>query len=221
MEFLKILINVDSSSGNEAGVADIISAWLKARSWTIEQQFVSGPNYNVFAHLGVATPRLIITTHLDTAPGFYNATEDELNVYGRGASDPKGVIISQLFAVQQLIDERHLANSDVGLLFVTSGETGGQGMIMAGDLNLAPQFVLAGEPTQLKLATGFVNSSTFRLISSTRKTFCFISPKIPGHANIPCGKVWNGSALWISLIRWICAPPAHDLPSGSVSPSVA
>jgi len=175
IRFLRILIDTPSLPGNETQVGDIVAAWLKARSWMIEWQPVTPTTQNVFAYRGTRNPRselpapfqrkhpanpfpprfrMLILLRLDALPPFIASSEDEINVYGTGATDSKGVLIAMLFAVQQMIDTRAVADNDVAFLFLTAGTPVYPGIRRAKDLGLSAKFVLAGHPTQQKLGLG-------------------------------------------------------------------
>jgi len=95
-------------------------------------------------------PRLIFNTHIDTVPPFFPATLDLDNgvLRGRGACDTKGIIAAQLLAAQQLVKE---GRTDIGLLYVVSEETDHMGMKFANQLDLDPEFLVVGEPTESRL----------------------------------------------------------------------
>jgi len=98
--------------------------------------------------------RLIVNSHMDTVPPYIPYTEDEENIYGRGACDAKGSIVAQLFAVTQMLAEGTLDPNAIGLLYVVEEETVSRGMLKANDLGLTPLYLLVGEPTDRLLASG-------------------------------------------------------------------
>ncbi len=82
--------------------------------WEVQLQKVEEDRFNLFAHRpGVAKPKLIFNSHLDTVPPFIPSSvdsEEEAQVEGgrrylrgRGACDTKGLIAAQLIAAQQLL----------------------------------------------------------------------------------------------------------------------
>ena len=68
--------------------------------------------------------------------------------------DAKGSVATQIIAVNTLISSGKINPDDVSMLYVVGEETGGDGMRAANDLDLKPQTVIFGEPTEGKLASG-------------------------------------------------------------------
>lgn len=158
-ELTKNLMNIPSLSGDEAAVGFYLRDYLESLGWTVELQKVTENQNNVIAYLN-ETPRVFLSTHIDTVPPFIAATEDEEKIYGRGACDAKGIIASQIFAAENL---RKQGVSDIGLLYTVEEETSSSGARAA---NLHPlaakcEYLVNGEPTDLDLAIG--SKGTFRL----------------------------------------------------------
>ena len=61
---------------------------------------------------------------------------------------------AQLVAVNNLLSAEKISADDIALLFVVGEEVGGDGMRKANDLELKPQIVIFGEPTEGKLVSG-------------------------------------------------------------------
>lgn len=158
-ELTKNLMNIPSVSGDEQAVGFFLRDYLEGLGWTVELQKVSENQNNVIAYLN-DTPRVFLSTHMDTVPPFIAATEDDEKIYGRGACDAKGIIASQIFAAEEL---RKQGVSDIGLLYTVDEEQGSSGAKAA---NLHPlaarcEFLINGEPTDNDLAIG--SKGTFRL----------------------------------------------------------
>ena len=151
-ELTKELINIPSISGDEAAVGAFLGEYLQSLGWTVEMQEVEGARKNVVAHLS-DNPRVFLSTHMDTVPPFIAASEDDANIYGRGACDAKGIIASQIFAAEKLRRENI---SDIGLLFTIDEEQGSTGARAANNLPIASkcQYLINGEPTDNQLAIG-------------------------------------------------------------------
>lgn len=115
---------------------------------------VQQDRHNIFAYrpeLGpTPQPRLLFNTHIDTVPPFMPAILDREAGFlrGRGACDTKGLLAAQLLAAQQLVKE---GRTDVGLLYVVSEETDHSGMKVANHLQLRPDFLVVGEPTESRM----------------------------------------------------------------------
>ncbi len=143
------LVNIPSVSGEEGACGDFIASYLAARRWEVECIPVSAGRFNVLASRG--RPDVVLSTHLDTVPPFIPAREEPEFIYGRGSCDAKGIAAAQVVAAQKLIDA---GVTNLGLLFVVGEETVSDGACAA---NLKPRgsaYLINGEPTDNKLATG-------------------------------------------------------------------
>ncbi len=54
---------------------------------------------------------------MDTVPPFIAHSEDELTIFGRGACDAKGSIVTQLIAINEMLNDGSLNPNDIGLVF--------------------------------------------------------------------------------------------------------
>ena len=152
-------MKIPSISGDEEAVGFFLRDYLEGLGWTVELQAVSENQNNVIAYLN-STPRVFLSTHIDTVPPFIAPTEDAEKIYGRGACDAKGIVASQIFAAENL---RKQGVNDIGLLFTVDEEQSSTGAKAA---NLHPlavkcEYLINGEPTDLDLAIG--SKGTFRL----------------------------------------------------------
>ncbi|MDQ3131191.1 MAG: M20/M25/M40 family metallo-hydrolase [Acidobacteriota bacterium] len=146
------LINIPSASGDEQAVGFYLRDYLERSGWTVELQAVSENQNNVIAYLN-DTPRVFLSTHIDTVPPFIAASEDEEKIYGRGACDAKGIVASQIFAAEEL---RKQGIEDIGLLFTVDEEQSSTGAKVADTHPIAAkcEYLINGEPTDLDLAVG-------------------------------------------------------------------
>jgi acetylornithine deacetylase len=151
-ELTTTLMNIPSVSGEEEAVGFFLRDYLEKLGWTIELQPVSTNQNNVIAYLN-DTPRVFLSTHLDTVPPFIPPTEDEEKIYGRGACDAKGIIASQIMAAEEL---RRQGFSDIGLLYTVDEEQSSVGAKAANTHPLAKkcEYLINGEPTDNDLAIG-------------------------------------------------------------------
>jgi acetylornithine deacetylase len=157
-ELTKTLVNINSVTGREAECAHFLSDRLGKLGFEVEAQSVDGVRCNVFATRG--QPRVVLSTHMDTVPPFFEAREDADYIYGRGSCDAKGIIAAQVAAAQRLLGE---GRSNFGLLILVGEETLSDGAHAA---NLAPrgsQYIINGEPTDNRLAVGSKGNLWFRL----------------------------------------------------------
>jgi len=115
----------------------------------VELQPVGPERSNVLALNG--EPEVVLSTHIDTVPPFFPASEDEEHIHGRGSCDAKGILASQVIATERLLAE---GVKNFGLLFLVGEETLSDGARVA---NLTPRgtkYIINGEPTDNKLALG-------------------------------------------------------------------
>ena len=151
-ELTRRLIDIPSVTGDELAVGQFLSSYLEQQGFIVERQEVAPDRFNVIATTN-APPRVLFSTHMDTVPPFIAASEDDEFIYGRGSCDAKGIIAAQIFAAEQL---RRDSVNDIGLLFTVDEELSSHGAQAANKHPLARecQFLINGEPTDSRLATG-------------------------------------------------------------------
>lgn len=164
------LMSIPSVSGDEEAVGFWLRDHLESLGWNVELQPVGERTghrqNNVIATLN-ETPRVWLSTHMDTVPPFIPPSEDDEKIYGRGACDAKGIIAAQITAAEELKNE---GIEDIGLLYTVEEERSSTGAKAA---NLHPlaakcEYMINGEPTDNDLAIG--SKGTFRLnIKTTGK----------------------------------------------------
>jgi acetylornithine deacetylase len=155
------LLTLDSSTGAEGGAVDFVSKWLVARGWYVTLQEVTRDRANVWASR--AGRGVTLSTHLDTVPPYIPPRLDGNRLYGRGACDAKGIAAAMLVAAENLAN----AGEDrVDLLFVVGEEKGSDGARAANRLRPTSKFLVNGEPTESKLASGAKGS--LRVMVRTR-----------------------------------------------------
>lgn len=152
-------MNIPSVSGEEERVGFFLRDYLESLGWTVELQPVSENQNNVIAYLN-ETPRVFLSTHMDTVPPYLPPSEDDEKIYGRGACDAKGIIASQIFAAEEL---RKQGVRDIGLLYTVDEEQSSTGAKEANKHALAAkcEYLINGEPTDNDLAIGSKGSLRF------------------------------------------------------------
>lgn len=143
------LLAIPSQSGDEKRVVDFVSRWLVARGWNVTVQAVSKGRGNVWASR--AGKGVTFSTHLDTVPPHIAPKLDEEKLHGRGACDAKGIAAAMLIAAERLVEA---GENRVDLLFVVGEEAGSDGARAANNLPATSRFLVNGEPTESKLASG-------------------------------------------------------------------
>src|SRR6185369_13208696 len=143
------LLTIDSSTGAESAAVDFVSKWLIARGWNVNLQEVSRGRANVWAFR--AGGGVTLSTHLDTVPPYIAPKLVGDKLQGRGACDAKGIAAAMLVAADQLAKS---GEERVDLLFVVGEEKGSDGARAANRLKATSKFLVNGEPTESKLASG-------------------------------------------------------------------
>jgi acetylornithine deacetylase len=165
-ELTKQLIDIPSVTGDEKAVGEFLSAQLESLGYKVERQELEKDRFNVFATTG-ASPRVVLSTHMDTVPPHIPASENEELIYGRGACDAKGIIAAQIIAAEILRAE---GVGEVGLLFTVDEEAGSQGARIANANPLASEceYLINGEPTDNRLASATKGSLRLTLTATGR-----------------------------------------------------
>ncbi len=143
----RALVDVDSTTGQEAAVGALLGSELERRGYRVERQKVDGDRANLLASLD--DPLVVLSTHQDCVPPFFASRMNGDVLYGRGACDAKGTIAAQVAAAERLRAE---GERRVGLLFVVGEERGSDGARAAAALARGSRFLVNGEPTESKLA---------------------------------------------------------------------
>ncbi len=155
------LLAIPSPTRDEGRAVEFISRWLIARGWNVTLQEVSAGRSNVWASRrgGGVT----LSTHLDTVPPYVPPRLDAGKLHGRGACDAKGIAAAMLVAADRLADT---GEERVDLLFVVGEERGSDGARAANQLEATSRYLINGEPTESRLATGC--KGAWRVTARTR-----------------------------------------------------
>ncbi|TPX30898.1 hypothetical protein SmJEL517_g05641 [Synchytrium microbalum] len=159
MGLLKLIMDVESTTNNEEGVAKVLSKYLVDQlGWKSDLRYADPGRPNVLA---VPIPqrtwecKILMNSHIDTVPPYIPYSEDHENIYGRGSCDAKGSIAAQVVAVQELLEEGRIKAGDVAVCYVIGEEKDHNGIIkMNNEEGLTPRYMIVGEPTESKLARG-------------------------------------------------------------------
>lgn len=148
-ELTKSLIHISSSTGEEEEAVFFLKEYFESSGFNVELQKVEKGRCNIFAKIN--DPEIVLSTHIDTVIPFLPFEEDEENIYGRGACDAKGILASQIKAVERL---KASGYDKIGILVVVGEEGGSDGAKAANFIENNCRFLINGEPTENKLATG-------------------------------------------------------------------
>ncbi|MBI2408430.1 MAG: M20/M25/M40 family metallo-hydrolase [Gemmatimonadetes bacterium] len=143
------LLAIPSTSRDEGRAVEFVARWLIARGWNVTLQEVTPGRSNVWASRrgGGVT----LSTHLDTVPPYVAPRLTGDRLYGRGSCDAKGIAAAMLAAADRLVEA---GEERVDLLFVVGEERGSDGARAANQLDATSRYLINGEPTESRLATG-------------------------------------------------------------------
>lgn len=144
------LLSIQSPTGHEGRAVEFVSRWLVARGWNVTVQEVTPGRSNVWASRG-GRGGVTLSTHLDTVPPFIAPRLDGDQLRGRGACDAKGIAAAMLVAADRLVSS---GETRVDVLLVVGEEAGSDGARAANQLAATSRFLINGEPTESRLASG-------------------------------------------------------------------
>jgi len=145
------LLAIQSTTGSEAAAVDFVSRWLVARGWNVALQEVSRGRSNIWASRSGGRGGVTFSTHLDTVPPFVPPRLEGTRLFGRGASDAKGLAAAMMVAADRLVTN---GEKRIDLLLLVGEEKGSDGARAANNLSPTSRFLINGEPTESKLASG-------------------------------------------------------------------
>ena len=209
------LVQIESVTNDEHHLGMFLDRYLKTHGFTVERQRVPQrhqestgtvidrrPRDNLYAYPGHSREaRVLLTSHLDTVPPFYNYSVDpDGSIWGRGVVDDKACVAVQTIAALELLsaDTSVRRTGDLALLFVVGEEKGGDGMRKVNDLDLKWETVIFGEPTEMQLACGHKGNLGFVVHATGRG----------GHSGYP----ELGVDANLMLIRALVALADMDMP---------
>ena len=143
------LLAVQSPTGAEGPAVDYVARWLVRRGWSVTVQEVAPGRGNVWATRGRGA--VTLSTHLDTVPPYYPPRLQGSRLYGRGSCDAKGIAAAMLCAADRLARQ---GEERVDLLLLVGEEKGSDGARAANHLPATSRWLVNGEPTESKLASG-------------------------------------------------------------------
>ena len=147
------LVDMESITENEKQVGEYLLHYLSGLAagsdGKAEAMAVTPDRFNVYAEWGA--PVVVLSTHMDTVPPFFGSSEDEENIYGRGACDAKGIIAAMIAAAEKLLES---GMRNFGLLFVVGEERNSAGAEVAARTPRGAKYLINGEPTESKVALG-------------------------------------------------------------------
>ena len=162
-----------SPSGNESGVAKILFDYLNKRKLFPRIDTVG----NVICEFGSGEKSLLLCGHMDTVPGNLKVKMENGRIFGRGACDAKGPLLSLLFAFENLAAQS-VEEFDGKVIFagVTDEEQSSAGLSELIRNGVRADYALFGEPGGLsRITVGYRGHVTLHLT--------IVTPEI--HASAP------------------------------------
>src|SRR5512132_537912 len=145
------LLAIQSTTGSETAIVDLVSRWLVARGWNVTRQEVTRGRANVWASRSGGDGGVTFSTHLDTVPPYVPPRLEGTRLFGRGASDAKGIAAAMMVAADRLVTS---GEKRIDVLLLVGEEKGSDGARAANNLSPTSRFLINGEPTESKLASG-------------------------------------------------------------------
>lgn len=152
-QLTRALIDIPSVTLEEKAVAEYLAAHLQTLGAAVELDEAEPGRPNVYAAWCEpgASPDVVLSTHIDTVPPFFASREDDLNIYGRGSCDAKGIVAAMVEAAKRLLAE---GVSNIAVLFLVGEERNSAGAAHANKNPRGSRWLINGEPTENKLALG-------------------------------------------------------------------
>ena len=163
--FFYRLLNIDSTSGKEASLADMLVAEMSAPGRDVRTFDVGDGTVNILVSWGV--PEVVFCTHLDTVPPYIAPSSDGDLVRGRGTCDAKGQIFAMYEACKVLESKGY---DGFALLLLAGEETGSFGAKAFRGQHPGAEWVIVGEPTDNCMASASKGTKAFE-VEFTGKAF--------------------------------------------------
>ena len=149
VDLLHEMVAIPSVTGSEAGILDFFEDRFRQRGWPVESIEVSPGRRDVFIRRG--RPRVVLTTHVDTVPPYFEPRREGSFLFGRGACDAKGSLAAMAIALEDLLRD----TNEAALLLLVGEERGSDGALAANQHAPAgAQFLVGGEPTDNRFISG-------------------------------------------------------------------
>ena len=162
LNFFHKILSVDSTSGKEAELADMLSVELAATGRKVDVFEVGDGTKNIMVSWG--EPKVVFCTHMDTVPPYISPEFSDTQVTGRGSCDAKG----QIFAMYEACKALEAKGCDgFALLLLAGEETGSFGAkafsAMAAENDKMWDCVIVGEPTDNCMTSAAKGTKSFEV----------------------------------------------------------
>ena len=140
------VLRIYSPSGDERDLSRYLFSELESRHFHPKQDGAG----NVICEVGSGSPSILLCGHMDTVPGEVPVRWEGNLLFGRGACDAKGPLLSMLFAFEdiavQLSSRNRSKKGKVIFAAVTEEERGSAGLNELLKNNLKADSAIFGEP---------------------------------------------------------------------------
>ncbi len=162
VDLLHELVAIPSVTGSEGAVIDFLRERFRSGGWITQAIDVSPGRANLFVRRR-RSPRVVLTSHADTVPPYFEPRRQGDILFARGACDAKASLAAMTAALEALGNEAE----ETGLLVLVGEERGSDGALAA---NQSPasgvQFLVGGEPTGNRFVEG--SKGCLRIAVETR-----------------------------------------------------
>lgn len=141
------LMKIDSTSGRELKACDYVFSLLGKLGFKTYKIPVNENGYVIISKIG--EPKVYFSSHLDTVPPFIPPKETPTHIIGRGSCDAKSSVAAMIVAGQQA---QIAKMNNFGFIFTVGEEIDHIGAREVLKHKLKIPFVVAGEPTNLRIA---------------------------------------------------------------------
>lgn len=161
------IISAYSPSGRESGVAEIISDYLQGKNLAPQID----PAGNVICEFGRGQRSILLCGHMDTIPGELPVKLEGGRIFGRGACDAKGPLLSLLFAFESLAKASPAVEGRIMFAGVTDEELYSKGLAELIREDYRSDYAIFGEPGGVsKITVGYRGHVSLRLAIVTPET---------------------------------------------------
>lgn len=160
-----VKINTENPPGSEIDAANFLYDELCDLDIEASVQKLSDNRANVIGIIdsGVKGSTLMLNSHIDTVPigdleywdtDPLSGTIEKQKLYGRGACDAKGSVAAMMGTLKMIIQKQKKFSGKIIFTAVADEETGGEGAKEVIKHGYKPDFVVVGEPTDLRICVG-------------------------------------------------------------------
>lgn len=227
MAIIEAVIGTYTPSGHERKLASMIHRELSSQGLTPKIDRAG----NVICEAGTGSTSLLFCGHMDTVPGDLKVRDEEGYIYGRGACDAKGPLLSLLFAFEDLARDGKLEGK---LIFagVTDEEQDSKGLNEMVRSKIKADYAIFGEPggsskitigyrghisTRIQVVTAEVHASAPRLTTNSAELAFEIYSGIKKEFNVSSDQSTDHVSVAITEIR---AGTAHNVIPGKTNMTI-